>query len=144
MIKLRKKFPVISGLASKTELAAVENKIPDVSRLATTSALSAVENKIPDITSLITKTDFDTKLKSVSDRVANNKSKDIPLDNELKKLKTLVSSSGKLELNEVQKEISFFRGFFSYTQNSNLIYACKANSMKFYKYGILELKPKDI
>ena len=85
--KVEKKIPDISGLASKTELTAVENKIPDVSGLATTSALTAVENKIPDITNLITKTDFDTKLKSVSDRATNNKSKDILLDNELKKTK---------------------------------------------------------
>ena len=85
--EVEKKIPDISGLASKTELTAVENKIPDVSGLATTSALTAVENKIPDITNLITKTDFDTKLKSVSDRVTNNKSKDILLDNELKKNK---------------------------------------------------------
>ena len=65
--KVKKKIPDISGLASETELTAVENKIPDVSGLATTSALTAVENKIPDITSLITKTDFDTKLKNISD-----------------------------------------------------------------------------
>ena len=63
--------------------------MPDVSGLATASALTAVENKIPDITSLITKTDFDAKLKNISDRVrvTNNKSKDLLLDNELKKLK---------------------------------------------------------
>ena len=29
-------------------------------------------------------TDFDAKLKSISDRVTNNKSKDVLLDNELK------------------------------------------------------------
>ena len=91
--KVKKKIPDISGLASKTELTAVENKIPDVSGLAPASALTAVENKIPDITSLITKTDFDTKLKDISDRVTNNKSKDILLYNELKKLKTRVDSS---------------------------------------------------
>ena len=82
--KVKKKIPDISGLASKTELADVENKIPDVSGLATFSALTAVENKIPDITSLITKTDFDAKLKNISERVTNNKSKDLLLDNELK------------------------------------------------------------
>ena len=38
-----------------------------------------------DITSLITKADFDAKLKDISDRVTNNKSKDLLLDNELKK-----------------------------------------------------------
>ena len=101
--KVKKKTPDISGLASKTELTAVENKIPDVSGLATTSELTAVENKIPDITSLITKTDFDAKLKSISDRVTNKKSKDLLLDNELKKLKTLVGSSAKIKFDEVQK-----------------------------------------
>ena len=85
--KVKKKIPDISGLASKTELTAVENKIPDVSGLASASALTAVENKIPDITSLITKTDFDAKLKNISYRVTNNKSKDLLLDNELKKNK---------------------------------------------------------
>ena len=83
--KVKKKIHDISGLASKTELAAVEIKIPDVCGLATGSALTAVENKIPDITSLIKQTDFDTKLKNISDRVTNNKSKDLLLDNELKK-----------------------------------------------------------
>ena len=93
--KVKKKIPDIIGLANKTELTAVESKIPDLSGLATTSALTAVENKIPDITSLITKTDFDTKLKNISDRVTNNKSKDLILDNELKKIKTRVDSSEK-------------------------------------------------
>ena len=142
--KVKKKNFDISGLASKTELTAVENKIPNVSGLATTSALSAVENKIPDITSLITKTDFDTKLKRVSDRVTNNKSKDIFLDNELKKIKTRVYSSEKIKLNDVQKEISFVRGFITYTQNSNLVYECKVSSIKPSFSGILEWKPKDI
>ena len=84
--KVKKKIPDISSLASKTELTAVENKIPDISGLATSSALNAVENKIPDITSLITKTYFNAKLKNISDRVTNNKSKDILFDNEIKKI----------------------------------------------------------
>ena len=36
---------------------------------------------------MVTKTDFDAKLKGISDRVTKNKSKDLLLDNELKKLK---------------------------------------------------------
>ena len=104
-------IPDISGLASKTDLTAVENKIPDVSGLATASALTAVENKIPDITSLITKTDFDAKSKNISDRVTNNKSKDLLLDNELKKLKTLVRSSAKIKLDEVKKKIVLIEDF---------------------------------
>ena len=37
---------------------------------------------------MVTKTDFDAKLKDISDRITKNKSKDLLLDNELKKLKT--------------------------------------------------------
>ena len=140
--KVEKKIPDISELASKTELTAVEDKIPDVGGLATTSALTAVENKIPDITSLITKTDFDTKLKNISDRVTNNKSKDKLLDNELKKLKTHVDSSEKIKLNDVQKEISFIRGFISYTQNSNLVYECKVSSMKPFFFWYIRVEAK--
>ena len=129
--KVKKKIPDISGLASKTELTAVENKIPDVSGLAAASTLTAVENKIPDVTSLITKTDFDAKLKNISDRVTNNKSKDLLLDNELKKLKTLVGSSAKVKYDEVQKENSFNRGFFHYLQQSYIVYDCKMGSFQF-------------
>ena len=81
------KIPTISGLATKSALAAVENKIPDISSLAKTSALTTVENKIHDITGLITKTDFDAKLKAISDRVTKNKSKHLLVENELKRLK---------------------------------------------------------
>ena len=129
--KVKKKIPDISSLASKTELTAVENKIPDVSGLAAASALTAVENKIPDITSLITKTDLYARLKNISDRVINNKSKDLLLDNELKKLKTLVGSSAKIKFDELQKENSFNRGFFYYLQQSHLAYDCKMGSFQF-------------
>ena len=90
---VEKKIPVLTNfvttarfnhekklLATKTTLTTVENKIPDVSGLATASALTAVKNKIPDITSLITTTYFDAKSKDISDRVTNNKSKDLLLE----------------------------------------------------------------
>ena len=82
------KKPNIRGLATSFALTAVENKIPDISSLATTSALITVENKILDISNLVTKTDFDSKLKAISNRVTRNKAKDLLLDNELKKLKS--------------------------------------------------------
>ena len=162
--KVEKKIPDISGLATKssvtrliteqedytdkvtelTELTAVENKIPDVSCLATASALTAVEYKIPDITSLITKTDFDAKLKNISDRVTDNKSKDLLLDNELKKLKTLVGSSAKIKFDEAQKENSFNRGFFYYLQQSYLVYECKMDSFNFTSKKISKWKSTGI
>ena len=69
------KIPHVIGLATKSPLTPVENKIPDISGLAADLALTAVENKTPDVSSLITKTDFDAKLKAISDRVTKNKSK---------------------------------------------------------------------
>ena len=42
---------------------------------------------MPDITGLIKKTDFNTKLKTISDKVTKNKSKHLLVENELKKLK---------------------------------------------------------
>ena len=84
---------------------------------------------------MITKTDFDAKLKSIGDRVTNNKSKDLLLDNELKKLKTLVGSSTKIKFDEVQKENSFNRGFFYYLQPSYLVYDCKMGSFQFTETG---------
>ena len=79
-----------------SKITEVEGKIPSISGLATNSALTIVENKIPNVTSLVTKTDFDAKLKAISDRVTKNKSKDLILDNELKKLKAF--------------DLSYFRG----------------------------------
>ena len=66
---VKNKIPDVSCLATKSALTAVENKISDISGLATGSALTVVENKIPDVNSLITKTDFDTKLKTISGRL---------------------------------------------------------------------------
>ena len=112
------KIPDINGLATKSALTAVENKIPNVSALVKKTdydtKISNIEKKITDHshgkyittpefntmtatvfnvrlagqTDLIKKPDFDAKLKAISDRVTKNKSKDILLDNELKKLKT--------------------------------------------------------
>ena len=89
---IENKIPNVSTLVKKTDfdskITEVEGKIPNITGLATNSALTTVENKIPDVTNLVTKTDFYAKLKAISDRVTKNKSKDLLLDNELKKLKT--------------------------------------------------------
>ena len=72
-----------------SKITEVEGRIPSISGLATSSALTVVENKIPDIIGLVTKTDFDSELKAISDKVTKNKSKHLLVEIELKKLKTL-------------------------------------------------------
>ena len=93
---------------------------------------------------MITKTDFDAKLKNISDRVTNNKSKGLLLDNELKKFKTLVGSTAKIKFDEVQKENSFNRGFFYYLQQSYLVYDCKMDSFNFNSKKISKWKSTGI
>ena len=112
-------IPIVSGFATKSALTVVKNKIPNVSALVKKTdydtKISNIEKKITDhnhhkyVTTpefntmaadvfnarlaaqidLIRKTDFDAKLKAISDRVTKNKSKDLLLDNELKKIKNI-------------------------------------------------------
>ena len=54
----------------KTEL---QNKIPDVSsNLATKAALTTVENKIPDVSNLVNKTDYNTKVTEIENKLNNH------------------------------------------------------------------------
>ena len=64
----------VSSFASKTNLASLktEGKIPSISGLATSSALTAVENKIPDVSSLVKKTDNNTKISEIENKVNNH------------------------------------------------------------------------
>ena len=108
------KIPNISGLATNSALTAVENKIPNVSNLLKktdyNTKISESEGKINNhnhykyittpefnnliakvidarlkLANLVTKTNFDTELKKISDRVTSNKSKHLLVENELKK-----------------------------------------------------------
>ena len=63
------KIPSISNLATKAAFTTVENKIPSISKLATKAALTTVENKIPSISNLVKKTDYDTKVGEIENRM---------------------------------------------------------------------------
>ena len=62
-----------SDLAKRTGLNAkitkIENKIPSIAGLVTNSALTAVENKIPDVSSLVKKTDYNTEISEIENKV---------------------------------------------------------------------------
>ena len=109
--EVKSKIPSITSFA----LTAVENKIPNVNNLVRktdyNTKISEIEHKVNDHdhdkyigtsefntmaasvfngrlaqADLVTKTDFDAKLKGISDRVTKNKSKHLLVENELKKL----------------------------------------------------------
>ena len=67
--EVKNEIPSITGLATSSALTAAENKVPSISGLATISALTAVENKIPSISSLVKKTDYDTKVGEIENRI---------------------------------------------------------------------------
>ena len=118
IIEVQDKIPSITGLATNSALTAVENKIPVNGSLKKTdynTKTAEIENKVnnhnhgkyittPEFntmaasvfntrlaaqTDLIKKTEFDAKLKGISDRVTENKTKHLLAENGLKKLKTL-------------------------------------------------------
>ena len=55
----------------KAKLTELENKIPDVSNLAQETALTIVENKIPDVSNLVNKTDYNTKVTEIENKLNN-------------------------------------------------------------------------
>ena len=54
--------------------------MPSISELATNAALTAVENKIPDVSSLVKKTNYDTKITEIENKLTDhNHDKYMPL-----------------------------------------------------------------
>ena len=121
LTELENKIPDISNLGTKTALMTVENKIPSVGNLVEkteyNTKITEIEKKLTnhdhdkyvatsefnalaaDVfnarlaqANLITATDFDAKLSSLNRKISANKSKNLLVENDLKKLKTFDSS----------------------------------------------------
>ena len=117
LTELENEITDISNLATKTALTTVENKIPSVNNLVKkadyNTKFTEIKNKLNNHNhdkyidtskfntlaanvfnarlaqaNLITKTDFDAKLSSLNRKITANKSKNLLVENELKKLKT--------------------------------------------------------
>ena len=69
-----KKILSITNLATTAALNAkikeAKNKIPNITNLATTTALTAVENRIPNVSNLVKKTDCNTKISEIENKIA--------------------------------------------------------------------------
>ena len=121
LTELENKIPDISSLTTKTALTTVENTIPSVNNLVKKTdydiKITEIEKKLTDhnhdkyVTTpefdtlaadvfnarlaqanLITETDFGDKLLSLNRKMTANKSKNLLVENELKKVKTFDSS----------------------------------------------------
>ena len=62
----------MTAFVKETKLTELENKIPDISNLATKTALTIVENKIPDVSNLIKKTDYNTKITEIENKLTDH------------------------------------------------------------------------
>ena len=52
-----------------TKVTEIEGKIHSITGLATNSELTAIENKIPDVSSLVKKKDFNTKVTEIEGKI---------------------------------------------------------------------------
>ena len=62
----------MTDFVKKAKLTELENNIPDINNLATNTALTTVENKIPDISNLVIKTDYNTKITEIENKLNNH------------------------------------------------------------------------
>ena len=69
---LERKIPDVTDFVKKAKFAVLESKIPDVSNLATKAALTTVENKVPSVSSLVKKTDCNTKMTDIENKLNNH------------------------------------------------------------------------
>ena len=98
MTAVENKIPNVSNLVTKTDyntkISEIEGKtnnhnhdkyitIPEFNRLTTENFKARLKQA-----NLISKSDLDSELKKISDRVTSNKTKHLLVENELKKLKT--------------------------------------------------------
>ena len=70
--ELEKKIPNATDFVKKANLTGLENKILDISNLATEAALTTVENKIPSVSNIVKKTDYDTKITEIENKLNNH------------------------------------------------------------------------
>ena len=70
--ELEKKIPGVTGFVKKNKLIELENKIPDVSSLATKTALTAVEIKYLPLVIYLKKTEYNTKITEIENKLNNH------------------------------------------------------------------------
>ena len=163
---VEKKIPDISGLATKTslndylktstfnsEVTEVESKIKDTDIIAK-SANTKANTIRSDLTSYATKAgvtaikiDYVTNA-SLTSQLNNLKSQHIAtevtsIDNKTKKnASDILGLENKL--NENERGLSIFRGFFFCLQRNHLVYECKVDSFTFSNKKILKWRSTGI
>ena len=101
--ELEKKIRDVTDFIKKVKLTELENKIPDISNFAAKTALTIAENKIPDVSSLVKKTDHNTKITDIENKL-NDHDHDKYIDTiEFNKLAADVSNARIAQANLIAK-----------------------------------------
>ena len=73
-VDLSKLSDVVNDVVKKdvynAKIKNIEDKIPDITNLVPNAAVTAVENKIPNIRKLVKKTDYNTKISEIENKIA--------------------------------------------------------------------------
>ena len=81
-----------------------QGKLPSITGLAGTSALTAVENKIPDFSNLVKKTDYNTKIREIENKVSGHDHGKYITTSEFNKLTTEIFTARLTQAHLVTKK----------------------------------------
>ena len=71
-LKLENKIPNVTDFVKKGKLTKLKNKISNTNNVATKAVLTTVENKIPVVNNLLKKTDYNTKVADIENKLNNH------------------------------------------------------------------------
>ena len=156
---LELKIPNVSGLLQtssfNSKVNELENKIktaeskPDTTNLVRKSSITAVENKIPDVNGFVKKRDYATEISNIKNDYVTNAaltsqlndlknqhiSDEIKVDDKVKKNSSDILSHktslqhSKSVIDDLEREASFSRRFYYYTQQSYFLFDPTSKSL---------------
>ena len=134
---LKIKIPDVSWLLQATtfnsKVSELENKIktaenkPDISNSVNKTQFKNVENKIPDSNAFVKKTDYATEISGIKNDYVTNASLSQKNSTDILSFESRLKQKEDLT-NDLEREASFNRGFWYYTQESYFLFDPKSKS----------------
>ena len=141
--KLEKEIPDVTEFVKKASLTKLENKIPDVSSLATKAALTAVENKIPSVSNLVKKTNYNTKVAEIGNKLNNHNHDKYITNREFNKLakdafNARLAQDNLITKTDLDAKLSKINRKITENKSKNLLVENELNKLKtFYSSYII-------
>ena len=135
--KLEKKILDVTDFVKKAKLNELENKIPDVSNLVAETALAAVENNISDISNLVKKTNYNTKITEIENKLNNHnhdKYLDTPEFNKLAKdiFNATLAQANLITKTDFDAKLSRINREITENKTENLLVKNELNKLKTF------------